>query len=235
MRPHPDPSPRPRRRNRRRLFASVAIAALASSPTLAGAQYGGGAYLTVNPVEVEIDGVFSYFGTQCAGGSTVVITLDGFPDILDTTIAEDDSSYTGFDVGLPDGVIAGTQYTVRATCGPDENFAVITAVCNGGTLPVAGECPDGQTVGGQDPPGTTTTTTTSTTVPGGSGGTGGTTGSDGDGGSGSTTGTNPDLAVTGATFAERAAQIGATLVAAGAFVVLIARRRTDERPAPAPS
>lgn len=226
---------RPRRSGRLlapRLLAGLAIGFVASLPTVAGAQYGGGGSLAVDPVEVEIDGVFSYFGTQCAVASTVVITLDGFPDILDTTIALDDSSYSGVDVPLPAGVVAGTQYTVRATCGSDERVAVITAVCNGGTLPVAGECPDGQTVGGEDPPGTTTSTTTS--LPGGSGGSGGTTGGDGsgDGGSGGTPGPDPDLAVTGASFAERIARIGATLVAIGGFVVLIARRGDDRRPVP---
>ncbi|GJM39625.1 MAG: hypothetical protein DHS20C19_29920 [Acidimicrobiales bacterium] len=211
----------------KRLAAAAVIGCALAAATPAAAQYGGGANLTVDPVEVELDGDFSYLGTDCAGGSTVVITIDGFADILDTTTAGDDSSYTGSGVELPDGVVAGDVYTVRATCNGVENFTTITAVCNGGDLPVDGECPDGGTLGGEDPTATTTTTTTAsttTTLPGG------TTGGSGSGGNGDTTGTTPDLAVTGATFAEQAAQLGATLVAIGGFVVLLARRRRDPEP-----
>lgn len=212
---------------RRLPVLAVAALAMLLAAGPAGAQYSGGANLTVNPVLVEIDGLFGYLGTGCPSGSTVEITIDGFPDILDTVIAADDSSYSGSGINLPDGVVAGTDLRVEATCGSIVNFALITAVCNGGTMPVDGDCPDGQTVGGQDPNSGTTTTTTptsSTTTPDQNGGS--------TPGGGVTGGTNPDLAVTGASFAERAVQLGATLVAIGALVVLIARRRDDE-PVPA--
>ncbi|MDW3217882.1 MAG: hypothetical protein R8F63_04650 [Acidimicrobiales bacterium] len=222
-------------RSSRRLAITVVVSGVLALAAPVGAQYGGGANLTVNPVEVEIDGDFSYLGSGCAGGSTVEITIDGFADTLDSTTAGDDSTYSGSGVGLPDGVVAGDGYTVRATCNGVEHFTTITAVCNGGDLPVDGECPDGATLGGEDPDATTTTTTsTTTTVPGGTtGGSGnGGTGDNSAGGDGSG-GDTPDLAVTGATFVEQAAQLGATLVAIGGFVVLLARRRRDPDPVPA--
>jgi len=194
------------------------MAALMTMAAPAGAQYGGTVDLFVDPTRVEIDGVFDYFGSGCPAGSTVTITIDGFPGVLDTTTAFDDSSYAGSDVAMPDGVIAGQDYSVRASCAGNDVSVTIRAVCNGGTDPVAGECPDGNTVGGQDPDDPPGSTTTTTTMPGGSG----------DGGNG---GTGPDLAVTGASFAEQAAQIGVTLVALGAIFVLIAGKRRDEQTA----
>ncbi len=195
----------------------------------AGAQYGGGVNLFVDPTRVEVDGSFDYFGNGCAAGSTVTITIDGFPGVLATTIAFDDSSYAGSDVAMPDGVVAGQDYTVRASCGGNADTAVARAVCNGGTDPVDGTCPDGQTVGGQDPTATTTTT------PGNGGNGSGSNGSDGNGsgsnGSGGTGGSNPDLAVTGASFAEQAAQLGVTLMAMGGFLVLFATKRRERETA----
>ena len=205
--------------------ACIVAAAVLVLAGPAGAQYGGGANLTVDPIEVEIDGEFGYFGTGCPSGATVEITIVGITGVLDTTVAVDDSSYAGVGVAMPDGVVAGTDYRVEATCDGIVNWTTITAVCNGGDLPTDGACPDGQTVGGQDPPATTTTTTPGQT--GGSGGGDDSAGSD-DGGTIQDGGTDPDLAVTGATFAERALQLGATLVAVGAIVVLVARRRDDD-------
>lgn len=204
----------------RRLLVAVAVAAVAllTAPPVA-AQYGGGVDLFVDPTRVEIDGTFSYFGTNCPAGSTVTITIDGIPGVLATTVAFGDGSYAGADVAMPAGVVAGQDYTVRGSCGGTSDTAVIRAVCNGGTDPVAGACPDGQTVGGQDP--TATTTTTPGSGSGGADGSGGSTGADG----GDGTGSNPDLAVTGASFAEQIAQVGITLVALGALIVLAAGRR----------
>jgi hypothetical protein len=195
------------------VFATAAF--LTSSP--AGAQYGGGVDLFVDPARVPIDGTFDYFGSNCPAGSTVTITIDGIPGVVDSTVAFDDSSYAGNDVGLPAGVVAGLDYTVRASCGGDSDTAVIRAVCNGGTDPVDGACPDGQTVGGQDP------TATTTTIPG-SGGDGVPGSSGGTGGNG---GTTPDLAVTGASFVEQTVQIGITLISLGALLLLFTGKRRD--------
>lgn len=218
----------------RRLFAVLFVATASLALTApAAAQYGGGVDLFVDPTRVEIDGTFDYFGSSCPGGSTVTITIDGIAGVLDTTTAFDDSSYAGSAVALPAGVVAGQDYTVRAQCGGGSDTAVVRAVCNGGDDPVDGSCPDGQTVGGQDPTATTTSTTPGS---GGSGGTGGTPGSGGtggttggDGGSGTTSGTNPDLAVTGARFVEQIAQVGITLVALGGLFVLFATKRRERR------
>ena len=115
---------------------------------------------------------------------------------------------------VPPGLVAGQDYTVRASCGGNSDTAVIRAVCNDGTDPVDGTCPDGRTVGGQDP----TSPTTSTPGSGGDGSTGGT---------GGNTGTNPGLAVTGASFAEQAALIAVTLIALGGILLLVADRRRE--------
>lgn len=217
----------------RRLFAVLFVATASLALTApAGAQYGGGVDLFVDPTRVEIDGTFDYFGSSCPGGSTVTITIDGIAGVLDTTTAFDDSSYAGNVVALPDGVVAGQDYTVRAECGGGSDTAVVRAVCNGGEDPVDGACPDGQTVGGQDPTATTTSTTPGSGGTGGNsgtGGTGGTGGSGGSGGTGGTSGTDPDLAVTGARFVEQIAQIGITLIALGGLVVLFAGKRRERR------
>jgi len=202
---------RPARRLLTTVFVACGVIALASP---AAAQYGGTVDLFVDPTRVEIDGVFGYFGSSCPAGSTVTITIDGFPDTLDTALAFDDSSFAGSGVDLPNGVIAGQSYTVRASCAGSSATVTLQAVCNGGTDPVGGECPDGRTIGGGDPTDPSTTTTT----PGGNG-------------TGGTGGTGSDLAVTGASFAEQAAQIGVTLVALGAIFVLFAAKRRERETA----
>ena len=197
----------------RRVLVAVAVAAalmFTSSPV--AAQYGSGVELIVVDTRVEIEGTFAYAGMNCPAGSTVTITIDGFPGVIATTVAFGDGSYAGTGATMPDGVVAGQDYTVRASCGGESDTAVVRAVCNGGTDPVNGRCPDGRIIGGQDGNPTTTTTRGS-----GSGG----------GAVGDRTGSNPDLAVTGASFAEQIAQVGITLVSLGALVVLLAGRRRD--------
>ncbi len=192
---------------------------LASTTAPAFAQYGGTPTLFVDPVQVEIDSTFDAVGFNCPGASEVTITIDGISGILGTTIAADDNSYAVDGIDMPDGVVAGQEYDVRATCAGGTATFRITAVCNGGSLPVNGSCPDGRTVGGADPNPSSTTTTT--TTPGGTtGGSGGTTGSD-----------DTILAVTGASFVEQAVQIGVTLVAVGAILVLFTSRRRETPPA----
>ncbi len=188
----------------------------------AGAQYGGGIQVFVDPVRVPIDQTFDVFGRDCAPGSTVVISIDGVPGTIGTTTATAGGFFSIQDLPLPDGLSAGTDHDVRATCDAQTATAMITLVCPSGDDPVDGSCEDGSggIVGG---PGPTTTTTTpggaTTTVPAGGGGTsgGGTSG----GGSGG-------LAVTGATFVEQIAQVGVTLFGAGVMLVMIARRRREE-------
>lgn len=202
---------------RRSLVALLLAATVLLNSSPASAQYGGGVDLFVDPTRVPIDGTFDYFGSSCPAGSTVTITIDGFPGILDSTVAFDDTSYAGRDVGMPPGVVAGQDYTVRASCGGNSDTAVIRAVCNDGTDPVDGTCPDGRTIGGQDPTSPTTTTPGS----GGDGGSGGT------GGTGGSAGPGPGLAVTGASFVEQAVQIGITLIALGAILLLVTGRRRE--------
>jgi hypothetical protein len=201
------------------LFSALALLAVASP---AAAQYGGTPTLFVDPVLVETDTTFDAVGFNCPGGSIVTITIDGIAGTLTTTTTADDSSYSSAGINMPEGIVAGEDYDVRASCAGGSATFTITAVCNGGAFPVDGSCPDGRTIGGENPD--PSSTTTSTTTPGG-----GTTGQPG----GGTTGQpgNPtdiettDLAVTGASFAEQAAQIGITLVALGAVLVLFATRR----------
>jgi hypothetical protein len=195
------------------LWTTVFVLTVTVAP--ASAQYGGTPTLFVDPVQVEIDSTFDAVGFNCPGASEVTITIDGISGILGTTIAADDNSYAADGIDMPDGVVAGQEYDVRATCAGGSATFRITAVCNGGSLPVNGVCPDGRTVGGADPNPSTTTTTT--TAPGGTtGGSGGTSGSD-----------DTILAVTGASFVEQAVQIGATLVALGAILVLFTARRRE--------
>lgn len=195
----------------------------------AGAQYGAGPTIFVDPVLVEIDGEFDAVGFNCPGATMAVITIDGFPDMLGEALANDDNSYSVPQLDMPDGVLAGEDYTVRVTCDGRTATTTITATCNDGTLPVDGACPDGLLVGGQPDPVVSTTTTTPgatpTTTPSDSGTTSGNTPGGGNNSS-------PNLAVTGASFAEQAAQIGVTLVAFGAILVLVtARRRNEDQPA----
>ncbi|MEQ8840698.1 MAG: hypothetical protein RIB98_06930 [Acidimicrobiales bacterium] len=228
------------------------VAALMWSVAPAAAQYGGGVSVVVDPIRVEIGEDFAYFGSSCPAGSTVTITIDGLPGIADTTIANDDSSFGGTTVPLPEAVVPGQDYVVRATCNGDSATSTLRAVCRGGDDPVDGECPGG-TIG--------EVTTTTSTTPGGSGtgggdngggdGTGGNgdngggdgTGGDGEdggngdgiitggeptgGGSGTGSDLTPALAVTGASFVEQAAQLAVTLVAMGAILVLLTVRRRE--------
>jgi hypothetical protein len=193
------------------LFGALALLAVASP---AAAQYGGTPTLFVDPVLVEIDTTFDAVGFNCPAGSIVTITMDGIAGTLTTTTTADDSSYSSAGINMPEGIVAGEDYDVRASCAGDSATFTITAVCNGGAFPVDGSCPGGTTVGGENPD--PSSTTTSTTTPGG-----GTTGQPGNPTGIGTT----DLAVTGASFAEQAAQIGITLVALGAILVLVATRR----------
>jgi hypothetical protein len=225
----PLPDRRPRRATATALLALGWL--LVAAP--AAAQYGGGMTLLVDPVQVPIDAAFDAFGYACPGGTDVTMSIDGLPGPLATTTAAGDSSYLAPAIPMPDGVVAGDSYVVRADCAAITAVFVITAVCNDGALPVDGTCTDGRTVGGQDPG------TTSVTIPGGSptstppggaaGGPGGdpVTGGDPAGGNGGTGGGNPALAFTGAGRAEQALRVGVSLLAIGGVLVLVARDRRD--------
>jgi len=211
-------APRTRRQGRLRAWfslVSLAVMLLGASPL--AAQYGGvDNSLFVDP-RIPLDQTINGFGTGCAAGATVEITIDGVPGVLTTTIATADGNYSIVGLPLPDGLLAGEDYTVRASCGAVESTALITVLCYDGNLPVGGECQDGSdgTSGGTPP--TTTTTTTTTTQPGGSDG--------GDGGDGSAP---PDLAVTGLSYGEYLLPAAASLLAGGWFLILVARRRDDD-------
>ncbi len=201
----------------RTLAALLAAAALTlgfAAP--ATAQYGGGGVsVFVSPARLPVDQTFDVFGQNCAAAATVEITIDGVPGVLATGVADSGGFYTVTDVVLPDGLLAGTDQTVRATCGPESGTAVLTLVCHNGDDPVDGSCDDGSggVVGGPGP-------TTTTTVPGG-GTSGGETGSN----TGSTGG--PSLAITGATHAEFFVQVAVTLLGLGVFLVVVTKRRRD--------
>lgn len=222
-------TPSVRRLAPRAVLATLAGLVAFSSVLLAGpagAQYGSGPSIFVDPVLVEIDGDFDAVGFNCPGATMVVITIDGFPDMLGEAPANDDNSYGVPQLDMPDGVVAGEEYTVRATCDGRTATTTITATCNDGSLPTSGSCPDGLVVGGQPDPVVSTTTTPGavpTTTPSDSGTTSRNT-PDGDNSS-------PTLAVTGASFAEQAAQVGITLVAFGAILVLLTSRRRNNDPA----
>ncbi len=201
-------------------------AAVLTTAAPAAAQYGGGPNLVVDPVRVPIDGTFDGFGSSCAARSTVTVTIDGIPGVLASTVAAADTFYVVLDVRMPAGVVAGADYVVRATCGGRSATFLITAVCNDGSDPVNGGCPDGTSTGGG--PGVTTTTLpggATTTTPGGGPG-GGPGGSPGGGGPG---GPDPILAITGAGPVEQMVTVGTTLVAAGFFLMMVtARHEPDE-------
>lgn len=210
----------------------TAFVVLASAGPAAG-QYGGAVDVLVDPVRVEVDGTFEYIGTACPAASTVTITIDGVPGVVDTTVAADDSSFAGTGATLPDDAVPGQDLVVRASCGGESDTTVIRVVCNDGNDPVDGECPGGDVVGGGDPT-TTTTPGGGSTQDGGSQDDGSQDGSTQDGGTpgpgnGSSDQGDPggdaDLAVTGASFVERALRVGVTLVALGAIVVLLATTR----------
>lgn len=192
------------------VLTALALAFVHAAP--AGAQYGGGPSLVVNPVRVPIDGEFDAFGSSCPAGSTVTVTIDGASGVLADTTAADDSFYIVRDVPMPGGVIAGFDYDVRATCGGQSASFLITAVCNDGSDPVGGACPDGRTTGSGS--GTTATVTPGGGIPRPGGGL-----SDG--------GADTILAITGASLIEQLVTASATLVAAGFFLVSITARRRD--------
>ncbi|MEM8708566.1 MAG: hypothetical protein AAGE98_19025 [Actinomycetota bacterium] len=231
-------------------FAALVGLVVLAGP--AGAQYGGGGVqVFLDQVRVPIDEPFGVFGRDCPAGSTVEITIDGVPGVLATTTASAGGFYTASDIPLPDGLEAGSDYTVRATCEANTATALMTLVCHSGDDPVDGSCEDGSDglVGGSGP----TTTTTTIPVGGGDDGGGDPGGSDpDDGGSGGTSGggsddgsdpggdgSNPNagdggggdgLAFTGASFSELLVQIGVSLFALGFVFVILARRRTPADP-----
>ncbi len=229
---------------RNRIVPRVIVASIAALGALlfgiagpAHAQYGGGGITFFTDPRVPINDTFSVFGSGCAAGETVEISIDGIPGVLATTTASAAGNYSIADIDLPLGMIAGTDHDVRATCGTETATALMTLLCHDGELPVDGECLDGSDgiVGGVGP--TTTTTTTAAPTPNpddgdGDGGstTGGVPGGDtsSDGSSGGSTGDTPSLAITGASFTELLVQGAVTLFAAGFLLVLVARRRRLE-------
>jgi hypothetical protein len=204
----------------RTLAALLTAAALTLGFTApASAQYGGaGVSVFVSPARLPVDQTFDVFGQNCAAGATVEITIDGVAGVLATEVADAGGFYAVNDIVLPDGLLAGTDQTVRATCGPETGTAVLTLVCHSGDDPVDGSCEDGSAgvVGGPGP-------TTTTTVPGG-----GTSGS----GTGSNTGSTDgqSLAITGASHAQFFVQLAVTLLGLGVFLVVITKRRRDAAP-----
>lgn len=216
-----------------RLVAFVAAVA-ATVVGLAGpasAQYGDGGLEFFTDPRVPIGDTFSVFGSGCAAGETVEISIDGVAGVVATTTASAAGNYSISDIDLPLGLVAGTDVVVRATCGSKTATALMTLLCHDGQLPVDGECTDGSDgiVGGVGP--TTTTTVAPDPTDGGS-----TTGDDGGDGSGTptdgsdgSTGTDgspgPDLAITGASFTQILVQAAVTLFAIGVLLVLAARRR----------
>ena len=223
-------------------FAAFVLLFVLAGP--ASAQYGGGGtQVFLDQVRVPVDQPFGVFGRDCPAGSTVEITIDGVPGVLATTTASDNGFYTASGIPLPDGLTAGSDYVVRATCGPNTATALMTLVCPSGDDPVGGSCEDGSDgiVGGVGPTTTTTTTTvpggngttTTTTVPGGGGSTSGGGGGDSSpGSSGGGSGSDGDgLAFTGAAFSEMLVQIGVSLFALGFALVIVARRRNEPQAA----
>lgn len=221
------------------LSAAVAAAILGLAGP-AHAQYGDGGLDFFTDPRVPIGDTFSVFGSGCAAGQTVEISIDGVPGVVATTTASAAGNYSASEIDLPLGLIAGAEVDVRATCGPDTATALMTLLCHDGDLPVDGECDDGSdgVVGGVGP-----TTTTTTVVPdpadggsttGGEGGgtTGGGTPTDGsDGSTGGDGSPGPDLAITGASFTEILVQASVTLFAVGFLLILVARRRNQPRAA----
>ena len=222
---------------RNRIVPRVVVASIAALGALlfgiagpAHAQYGGGGITFFADPRVPINDTFSVFGSGCAAGETVEISIDEVPGVLATITASAAGNYSIADIDLPLGMIAGTDHDVRAACGTETATALMTLLCHDGELPVDGECLDGSdgTVGGVGP----TTTTTTTPNPGNSDGDGGSTtggvpgGDTSSGGSsGGRTSDTPSLAITGASFTELLVQGAVTLFAAGFLLVLVARRR----------
>ena len=119
-------------------FAAFVMLFILAGP--ASAQYGGGGtQVFLDQVRVPVDQPFGVFGRDCPAGSTVEITIDGVPGILATTTASANGFYTASGIPLPDGLTAGTDYVVRATCGPNTATALMTLVCPSGDDPVGGQ------------------------------------------------------------------------------------------------
>jgi len=220
--------------------ALLFLLALLATPV--SAQYGGGSGMTffVTPVRVPIDQAFSGFGTGCDAGSTVEITIDGVPGLVATSVADaSDGTFSAVDITVPDGLAAGTDQGVRATCNAESTVATITLVCPSGDDPVDGSCEDGSDgiTGGVGPTTTSTTPDGSGTTTGGSSPTSGssdtTGGSDPADGSAGTTGgsgggDSPPLAFTGAAFTGRLLQGAVTLMGLGALLMVMAKRRASD-------
>ncbi len=182
----------------------------------AAAQYGGGGIqVFVDPVRVPVDQTFDVFGRDCAAGSTVTITIDGFPSTVATGTASAGGFYTVDAVVLPDGFTPGNNHDVRATCGSQTATALITIVCSDGNDPVDGSC-DNAAGGGTA--GIVPTTTEAAPAGGGATGTG----------TGTSSSSEDGLAFTGAAFTQRIIQVGVTLFGVGLMLVVIARRRGEE-------
>ena len=216
-------------------FGAAVVVLLLGLAGPAHAQYGDGGLDFFTDPRVPIGETFSVFGSGCAAGQTVEISIDGIPGVVATTTASAAGNYAISDIDLPLGLVAGTDLDVRATCGADTATALMTLLCHDGELPVDGECEDGSDgiVGGVGP--TTTTTTVAPdpgdggdTTGGEGGGTGGGSPTDGSDGSTGTDGSNPDLAITGASFTQVLVQVAVTLFAAGFLLVLAARRRQPD-------
>lgn len=226
-------------RTRRILAATIAAVVMVLGLTApAHAQYGDDGIDFFTDPRVPIGDTFSVFGSGCAAGSIVEITIDGIPGVIATTTASAAGNYSIADIDLPLGLVAGTEHDVRATCGSETATALMTLLCHDGELPVDGECDDGSDgiVGGVPP---TTTTLAPDPTQGDDGGTTGGTPGDSTGddtpngssnGSSGGDGSSPALAITGASLTELLVQVAVTLFAAGFLLVLVARRR---RPATA--
>jgi len=187
------------------IIAALLVLGALASP--AHAQYGGGPSVFVDPVRVPVGTAFSVFGQTCPPSSTVSITIDGIPGVAGTATTDTSGIFTVASIPAPSSFVAGTTYTIRATCLGLSATTILNAVCADGTDPVGGVCV---------PPGSPTTTIAG----GGSGTPAGGTGT----GVGTGTGTNT-IAFTGAGRATQLLQLGATMVGLGMFMLLILRRR----------
>jgi len=185
------------------LIAALLVLGALASP--AHAQYGGGPSVFVDPVRVPVGTSFSVFGQTCPPSSTVSITIDSIPGVAGTATTDSSGIFSVASIPAPASFVAGSVYTVRATCLGLTATTILDAVCADGTDPVGGVC--------------LTSGSPTTTITGGGSGTpaGGT-------GFGTGTGTGT-IAFTGAGRATQLLQLGATLVGFGMFMLLILRRR----------
>ena len=193
------------------LIAALLVLAALASP--AHAQYGGGPSVFVDPVRVPVGTAFSVFGQTCPASSAVSISIDGIPGEVGTATTDASGIFSVASIPAPASFVAGTTYTIRATCLGLTATTILNAVCADGTDPIGGSCPA---------PGSPTTT-----IPGGGSGT-----PAGEVGTGGGTGTATDtIAFTGAGRATQLLQVGATLVGLGMFLLLVVRRRQQPSPA----